>query len=67
MCGKGRNEDTESKSLQYDMRIYLFIYLFIYLKYQIIILSHYYFDDVKNEIIWQLFLYKIYNLPGIEI
>ena len=56
-------EDTESKSLQYDMHIYLFIYY----KYQIIISSHYYFDDVKNEVIWQLFLYKIYNLPGIEI
>ena len=54
MCGKGRNEDTESKSLQYDMDIYLFIYLFIYLKYQIIISSHYYFDDVKNEIIWPI-------------
>ena len=54
MCGKGRNEDTESKSLQYDMDIYLFIYLFIYLKYQIIILSHYYFDDVKNEIMWPI-------------
>ena len=25
MCGKGRNEDTESKPLQYDMDIYLFI------------------------------------------
>ena len=47
-------EDTESKSLQYDMHIYLFIYLFIYLKYQIIISSHYYFDDVKNEIIWPI-------------
>ena len=43
-------EDTESKSLQYDMHIYLFIYF----KYQIIILSHYYFDDVKNEIIWPI-------------
>ena len=45
-------EDTESKSLQ--RHAHLFIYLLIYLKYQITISSHYYFDDVKNEIIWPI-------------
>jgi hypothetical protein len=37
-------EDTENKSLQFDVHIFW--------NYQIIVSSHYYFDDVKNETIW---------------
>lgn len=29
--------------------------------------SHYYFDDVKNEVIRQIVLHKAYKLPGIQI